>query len=267
MLRCFSRFRYKAEMKNKHGCILGENHHKKAKKFPTVGLHNVPADVDSVRLRVGLYTTQGKHHVHKIISKQFTEEDFIEVDVSRQNGFQHAWQGLGIVNTRKKNFEETLFCRIKKVYLEQKGKKMNDNQPDLTDPEEVQLMSDAANQARELTDKLNTVVLGFEAFRLEDGIFLPLCEMAFTNPIKNQKNPSTGELKVFRISALSGSVSGGDEIFIFVERVKKEDIQVRFFQLGHNEQRVWEKLAEFTEGDVHRQYAIAFRSVQQRSDF
>ena len=131
--------------------------------------------------------------------------------------------------------------------------------PSLTDPEEVQLKSDAANMAREVTEKLNTVVLGFEAFRVENGIFVPLCAMAFTNPIKNQKNPSTGKLKIFRISASSGSVRGGEEIFIFIERVKREDIQVRFFQLDDNEQRVWQKLAEFTEGDVHRQYAIAFR--------
>jgi len=113
---------------------------------------------------------------------------------------------------------------------------------------------------RDVTDKLNTVVLGFEAFRVENGIYIPLCTMAFTNPINNLKNPSTGELKICRISAFSGSVSGGDEIFIFIERVKKGDIQVKFFQLDDNEEKVWEEFAEFTEGDVHHQYAIAFKA-------
>ena len=70
---------------------------------------------------------------------------------------------------------------------------------------------------KEITDKLNTVVLGFEAFRVEGGIYYPLCSMAFTNPINNLKNPSTGDLKICRISAFSGSVTGGDEIFIFIE--------------------------------------------------
>merc|ERR1712038_1227275 len=84
--------------------------------------------------------------------------------------------------------------------------------------------------------------------------------MAFTNPINNLKNPSTGELKICRISAFAGSVSGGDEIFIFIERVKKGDIQVKFFQLDDNEERIWEEFAEFTEGDVHHQYAIAFKT-------
>jgi len=263
------RFRYKSEMQGTHGCIHGKNHQKKkAKKFPTVVVENVPPDVGTVRLRVALYTNERprKHHVHKIMSKLFSEheQDFIEVDISRKNGFQHVWQGLGIIHTSRRHIDETLFNRIKKVYLEQKGKKNNDNQPFLTDPEELQLKSDAANMGKEVTDKLNTVVLGFEAFRVENGIYIPLCAMAFTNPINNLKNPSTGELKICRISAFSGSVSGGDEIFIFIERVKKGDIQVKFFQLDDNEEKVWEEFAEFTEGDVHHQYAIAFKTPAYR---
>ena len=167
-------------MQGTHGCIHGKNHQKKkAKKFPTVSVENVPPEVGTVRLRVALYTNERprKHHVHKIMSKQFSEheQDFIEVDISRKNGFQHVWQGLGIIHTSRRHIDETLFNRIKKVYLEQKGKKNNDNHPYLTDPEELQLKSDAANMGKEVTDKLNTVVLGFEAFRVENGIYIPLC--------------------------------------------------------------------------------------------
>ena len=54
-------------------------------------------------------------------------------------------------------------------------------------------------------------------------------------------------------------MTGGDEIFIFIERVKKGDIQVRFFQLDEHEERTWQADAHFTEGDVHHQYAIAFK--------
>merc|ERR1719392_440114 len=81
------RFRYKSEMQGTHGCIHGKNHQKKeAKKFPTVAVENVPPEVGTVRLRVALYTNERprKHHVHKIMSKQFSEheQDFIEVDIS-----------------------------------------------------------------------------------------------------------------------------------------------------------------------------------------
>ena len=112
-----------------------------------------------------------------------------------------------------------------------------------------------------MTEKLNTVVLGVEAFRVDEhGIYRPLCPMVFSNPINNLKNPSTGELKICRISAFAGSVEGEEEVIILIERVKKGDIHVRFFELDQDEERVWEELAEFQEGDVHHQYAIVFKT-------
>jgi len=258
------RFRYKSEMQGTHGCIHGKNYSKKSKKFPEVQICNVPQDVNTVRLRVALYTNEKprRHHVHKIMWKQFSEleQDFIEVDIHRSKSFKHVWQGLGIIHTSRRFIDETIFNRIKKVFLEQKGAKNGDQFPRLTDAEELTLKADAARMGKEITDKLNTVVLGFEAFRVENGIYYPLCSMAFTNAINNLKNPSTGELKICRISAFSGSVTGGDEIFIFIERVKKGDIEVKFFQLDENEERSWESKAQFTEGDVHHQYAIAFKT-------
>ena len=260
---CYCSFRYKSEMQGTHGCIHGKNFTKKSKKFPEIQIVNVPLDVKVVRLRVALYTNEKprKHHVHKIMWKQFSdrEQDFIEVDVPKKNGFKHNWQGLGIIHTSRRFIDETIFNRIQKVFLEQKGAKMRDPYPRLSDAEELQLKSDAARMGKEITDKLNTVVLGFEAFRVENGIYYPLCSMAFTNAINNLKNPSTGDLKICRISAYTGSVTGGDEIFIFIERVKKGDISVRFFQLDENDERGWEADAHFTEGDVHHQYAIAFK--------
>ena len=250
-------------MQGTHGCIHGKNFTKKSKKFPEVQILNVAADVKTVRLRVALYTNEKprKHHVHKIMWKQFSEkeQDFIEIDIPRSKGFKHTWQGLGIIHTSRRFIDETIFNRIQKVFLEQKGAKDTNPSPWLTDAEELMLKQDAAKMGKEITDKLNTVVLGFEAFRVEGGIYYPLCSMAFTNPINNLKNPSTGDLKICRISAFSGIVTGGDEIFIFIERVKKGDIQVRFFQLDEHEERTWQADAHFTEGDVHHQYAIAFK--------
>lgn len=78
-----------------------------------------------VRLRVALYTNEKprKHHVHKIMWKQFSdrEQDFIEVDVPRKNGFKHNWQGLGIIHTSRRFIDETIFNRIQKVFLEQRS--------------------------------------------------------------------------------------------------------------------------------------------------
>jgi len=262
------RFRYKSEMQGTHGCIHGRSYTKKSKKFPTVQIQNVPIDVQTVRIRVALYTNEKprNHHVHKVMWKQASdkEQNFVECDVGRAQGFRHSWQGLGIIHTSRKYIDETLFNRIKKVFLEQKGAQMNSNNPQLSDAEELQLKSDAATMGKKVTDKLNTVVLGFEAFRVDHGIYRPLCSMAFSNPINNLKNPSTGELKICRISTFTGSVNGGDEIFIFIERVKKGDIHVRFFELDNDDERIWEDFGEFQEGDVHHQYAIAFKTPAYR---
>ena len=257
------RFRYKSEMQGTHGCIHGKHYSKKSKKFPEIQILNVPPEVDKVRLRVALYTNEKprRHHVHKVMWKKCSdwEQDFIEWDVLRNKGFKHTWQGLGIIHTSRRFIDETIFNRIKKVFLEQKAAKAGTQHVMLTDAEELTLKSDAHKMGKEMPGKLNTVVLGFEAFRVENGIYYPLCNMAFTNSINNLKNPSTGELKICRISSCHGSVAGGDEVFIFIERVKKGDIMVRFFQLDENEDRVWDADAHFTEADVHHQFAIAFR--------
>jgi len=223
-----------------------------------------------VRLRIALYTNETSgvphHHVHKMMWKQAsdTEQDFVECDVERDQGFRHSWQGLGIIHTSRKNIDETLTSRLSKLFIEKKQARENSSHIRLTDAEELKLKAEAHKLGKQVTDKLNTVVLGVEAFRVEHGIYHSLCPMVFSNPINNLKNPSTGELKICRISLFAGSVEGEEDVFILIERVKKGDIHVRFFELDQDEERVWEKLAEFQEGDVHHQYAIVFKTPKYR---
>jgi len=187
-----------------------------------------------------------------------------EVDVKYFQGFRHSWQGLGIIHTSRKNIDETLTSRLSKLFIESKQARENSLHTRLTDAEELKLKAEAHKLGKQVTDKLNTVVLGVEAFRVEHGIYHPLCPMVFSNLINNLKNPSTGELKICRISLFAGSVEGEEDVFILIERVKKGDIHVRFFELDQDEERVWEKLAEFQEGDVHHQYAIVFKTPRYR---
>ena len=84
------RFRYKSEMQGTHGCIHGRSYTKKSKKFPTIQIQNVPLEVQTVRIRVALYTNEKprNHHVHKVMWKQSSdfEQNFVEFDVSRGQG-------------------------------------------------------------------------------------------------------------------------------------------------------------------------------------
>merc|ERR1719430_1878045 len=132
------RFRYKSEMQGTHGCIHGRNYSKKNKKFPTIQIRNVPGDINKVRVRVALYTAGEKphnHHVHKVMWKAASdvEQDFLECDTDRSQGFRKNWQGLGIIHTSRKFIDETLTSRITKLFLENKGAIENNPNPRLTD--------------------------------------------------------------------------------------------------------------------------------------
>lgn len=262
------RYRYKSEMSGTHGCIHGKNRDKKKKSFPTVKVDNVEDGLDKIIMRVGLYSKPNKfsHHVHKLmmkgVSEKENEQDFIELETTRDKNFVVEWKGLGIIHTSKSNTLKTLQTRKKKIALEMKRMKENDSTITLKNYEE-QEQEEAAKKVKddkELCPNMNTSYLGWEAFKVERDIYFPLCEMIFSDPINNLKNPSTGDLKITRISKGCGSVCGGEEIFVFTERVIKGNIKIRFFQEKEDdpEERVWEEFAKFGETDVHHQYAIAF---------
>ena len=46
----------------------------------------------------------------------------------------------------------------------------------------------------------------------------------------------------------------------FIKYFFAENIKVRFFETDENEEIIWEDWGNFTEADVHHQYAIALRT-------
>ena len=42
------------------------------------------------------------------------------------------------------------------------------------------------------------MVVSIQAFTVINSIYYPLCEPKFSNPIRNLKNPTTGDLKITR---------------------------------------------------------------------
>ena len=241
-----------------HGCIHGS--------FEVV---NVPNNLHFIRLRLGLYTNDTnprRHHVHRLLWTQFSLEaqDFIEVDVGRDNGYKFNLNEIAIIHSGSKirSFPAILFKKMKKMALEKKALQLGDSRSELTDAEELTLKTDIMNFIKEIKDNLNTVALGFEAFQLINGKYYPLCPTKYSNGIGHKSNSSTGMLKIRRHSPpiLSGSVLGGEEIMILVDQVKKDDIEVKFFQLNEKEEKIWEARASFDRNtDIHFLYAIVFR--------
>ncbi|XP_077869074.1 uncharacterized protein LOC144360030 [Saccoglossus kowalevskii] len=68
-----------------------------------------------------------------------------------------------------------------------------------------------------------------------------------------------GSLKIVRIDKASGKASGGDEIYMLVDKVQKEDIAVHFMDGD------WKAEGVFGQGDIHRQYAIVFKTPSYRN--
>ena len=78
------------------------------------------------------------------------------------------------------------------------------------------------------------------------------------------ESPDSGELKIIRLNRFHGSANGGDEIYLLCERVNKKEIRIRFYELDHESQLVWESYGTFSESDVHHQVAIVFKTPPYR---
>lgn len=56
----------------------------------------------------------------------------------------------------------------------------------------------------------------------------------------------------------SGSAKGGDEVYLLCDKVQKDDIEVRFFEVNSKGELTWQMTADFGPTDVHRQVSELF---------
>lgn len=115
---------------------------------------------------------------------------------------------------------------------------------------------------------LNSVRLCFQAFLPRAGAAdkpFPL-EPVISEAIHDKK--ANAELVIFDISDVTSPSAGGKKIMIFVEKVAKEDISVRFYETDPSrpDHIVWEAYGDFQTKNVHRQTAIALRTPKYRFD-
>ncbi|KAB7494622.1 Embryonic polarity protein dorsal, partial [Armadillidium nasatum] len=66
-----------------------------------------------------------------------------------------------------------------------------------------------------------------------------------------------------RQNACSSCVTGGKEIILLCDKIVKEDIKVRFFEMKEN-QVEWEAFGDFQSSDVHKQVAISFKTPRYK---
>ncbi|XP_050664074.1 putative transcription factor p65 homolog isoform X2 [Leptidea sinapis] len=239
----YFRFRYKSEMIGTHGCLLGDNYIPgKPKSHPTVELCNYSGSAV-----IGCHLV--RHDADLEHPHTLTEDDQdkqISSVLPQRGSYKVGFGGMGIIHTAKKEVSKLLYNKYTQCITE-------------SNLDEHALRVKCDNEAKRIN--LNIVRLKFTAHDVSGSV---ICPPVFSNPIHNMKSAETNDLRICRSSRWHGRAAGGDEVFIFVEKVNRKNIQVRFFETDESGDRIWSKEADFQHGDVHHQYAIAFRTPAYR---
>ncbi|XP_036408052.1 nuclear factor NF-kappa-B p100 subunit-like isoform X1 [Megalops cyprinoides] len=248
------RFRYKCEGPS-HGGLPGASSEKNKKTYPTVKVYN---HVGHARVEVQLvtHTDPPRLHAHSLVGKNCDDRGVCSVIVGPKD-LTAQFNSLGILHVTKKCAVEVLTERLRQERMRQKQGRSH-----LTDVEEKAILK----EARELGNSmdLNVVRLKFTAF-LQDsqGGYTRALKPVISGPIYDSKAPNASNLRISRMDKTCGSVLGGDEVFLLCDKVQKDDIEIRFYE--EDEDESWEAFGDFSPTDVHKQYAIVFKTPRYHS--
>ncbi|XP_059802191.1 nuclear factor NF-kappa-B p100 subunit [Hypanus sabinus] len=248
------RFRYGCEGPS-HGGLPGASSEKNRKTYPSVKICNYTGNAKVV---VQLVTAKDppRLHAHSLVGKQCTDDGVCIVQVGPKD-MTAQFTNLGILHVTKKNVPEVLLDRIFNERYHKNPLNPNFISKSLLSAQELQHLRQESEQLAKEMD-LSVVRLQFTAY-LPDGegmYTLPL-EPVISNPIFDSKAPNASNLKIVRMDKTSGCVLGGDEIYLLCDKVQKDDIQIRFYE---DDENGWEAYGDFGPTDVHRQFAIVFRT-------
>ncbi|XP_061167101.1 putative transcription factor p65 homolog [Saccostrea echinata] len=228
------RFRYECEGRSA-GSIPGENSTSEKKTFPTIKIHNYNGTAVIV---VSCVTKDQPYepHPHNLVGRD-CKRGVCTLKVKDTNviSFPH----LGIQCAKKKDVENNLKQR----------KEIN------VDP----FQSGFRHLNKVNSIDLNVVRLCFQVFLPdESGKITRIVPPVVSHCIHDKK--SLNELIICRVDRSSGKAKGGDEVFLLCEKINRDDIVVRFYEETEFGECLWEDFADFSTNDIHRQYAIVFRT-------
>uniref|UniRef100_A0A3P8VXJ6 Nuclear factor kappa B subunit 1 n=1 Tax=Cynoglossus semilaevis TaxID=244447 RepID=A0A3P8VXJ6_CYNSE len=265
------RFRYGCEGPS-HGGLPGASSEKNRKTYPSVKICNYQGPARVVVQLVTALTPHPQLHAHSLVGKQ-CDKGICVADMQPKDSTV-SFPNLGIEHVTKKNVAKTLEERMIEAF------RMGYNSGVAIHPEidalqgEVRVPRDlhdhhrsiistaAVVQAKEMD--LSVVRLMFTAFLLDsDGGYSRRLEPVVSEPIFDSKAPNASNLKIVRMDRTAGCVTGGEEVYLLCDKVQKDDIQVRFYEEDESGM-IWEALGDFSPTDVHRQFAIVFKTPKYR---
>uniref|UniRef100_A0A8C6KCE1 Nuclear factor kappa B subunit 1 n=1 Tax=Nothobranchius furzeri TaxID=105023 RepID=A0A8C6KCE1_NOTFU len=285
------RFRYGCEGPS-HGGLPGASSEKNRKTYPAISppldplgvYHNVSVVVlvfqicnyqGKARVVVQLVTAltpMPQLHAHSLVGKLCDKGICIAEMQSKDSSI--SFPNLGILHVTKKNVAKTLEERMVEAFRMGYScgvaihPEIDVLQGEVRIPRELSdhqrniISIAAANQAKEMD--LSVVRLMFTAFLPDsDGGFSRRLEPVVSEPIYDSKAPNASNLKIVRMDRTAGCVTGGEEVYLLCDKVQKDDIQVRFYEEDESG-LTWEALGDFSPTDVHRQFAIVFKTPKYR---
>jgi hypothetical protein len=78
--------------------------------------------------------------------------------------------------------------------------------------------------------------------------------------LTNNSLNNLNNLRILRYSRLSGSVNGGDELFLFCSYFDSNDIEVEFIQFKQDTEISWRALASLDKTDIHGNCALIVKT-------
>ncbi|XP_037072056.1 embryonic polarity protein dorsal-like isoform X2 [Pollicipes pollicipes] len=230
------RFRYECEGRSA-GSIPGANSTADSKTFPSVKVVNYRGPAVVV---VSCVTKDPPHwpHPHNLVGKDGCKKGVCTVNLNVET-MSVTFQNLGIQCVKKKDVEDSLRQR----------------EAIRVDP----FQTGFEHRLQPTSIDLNTVRLCFQVFveGREPGKFVVPLRPVVSDPIYDKK--SMCDLIIYKMSDCSASVAGGRDIILLCDKVTKDDIEVRFFEVRDN-RLCWEAFGEFLPADVHKQVAICFKT-------
>jgi len=232
------RFRYKCEGRGA-GALQGERSSAEKKTFPKIQIVGYKGPAVVVVSCVTHDSDVPKTHPHNLVSPASVGRDGCKKGVCTMNvnndemtvEFPH----LGIQCVRRRDIADAL-----KQRQEIRVDPFRQGFGHVDSPNSIDL---------------NAVKLCFQVF-LENpktpGKYTVILDPVCSKPIFDAK--AKKELQIMDMSDNTAPADGGKKIIILCEKVSKEDIKVRF-----SDYNGWEEWADFSAGDVHKQYAISFK--------
>uniref|UniRef100_A0A8C4XA73 Nuclear factor of kappa light polypeptide gene enhancer in B-cells 2 (p49/p100) n=1 Tax=Erpetoichthys calabaricus TaxID=27687 RepID=A0A8C4XA73_ERPCA len=251
------RFRYECEGPS-HGGLPGASSEKNKKTYPTVKICN-HTGLAMVEVQLVTNFEPPRVHAHSLVGKQCNENGVCRMKVG-PNDLTAQFNNLGILHVTKKGVHEVLRRRLREERLRCRSGLHFFLCVCFSEREEQQIVEEARELGRIMD--LNVVRLKFTAYLQDsEGNFTRALKPVISNPIYDSKSPNASNLKISRMDKTAGSACGGDEVFLLCDKVQKDDIEVRFYE---DDEGGWEAYGDFAPTDVHKQYAIVFKTPPYR---